>query len=199
MDEAGLEEETIIIYTSDHGDFVGNHGMVEKCAAGQNVYEDILNIPLIIKYPGKIKKGARTAELVTLADILPALIEILDLKTPEFNYPIQGKSMADMILNNGSMNRKYIVSESWSQATVITQNHKLGIMLDPTVVHETWDYRDFGNMFFDLKNDPTEIDNKIHDDKYQNEIKRLSSYYEEFKQNIPATGKNEMVRQKLNR
>jgi arylsulfatase len=37
-------DETIVIYASDHGDFVGNHGMVEKSAAGQNVYEDILNI-----------------------------------------------------------------------------------------------------------------------------------------------------------
>jgi len=57
LEETGLKESTLVIYTSDHGDFVGHHGMVEKNAIGQNVYEDILNVPLIIKYPGKTIKG----------------------------------------------------------------------------------------------------------------------------------------------
>ena len=197
LDKAGLEEETIVIYTSDHGDFVGNHGMVEKAAAGQNIYEDILNIPLIIKFPGKTKKGQRTAELVTLADILPTLIEMLELETPGFKYPIQGESMSDVILNKGSMHRAYVVSESWSQATVITKNLKLGMMIDPTVVHENWDYRDFGDMFFDMKRDPLETDNKINDKKYQKEIIKLKGYYDEFVKLTPATGKNEMVNQKM--
>ena len=197
LDDAGIEEETIVIYTSDHGDFAGNHGMVEKAAAGQNVYEDILNIPLIIKIPGKTSKGKRTAELVTLADILPTLIDILGLKTPEIKHPIQGKSMADVILKNGSMNREYVVSESWSQATIITKNKKLGIMLDPTVVHKDWDYRAFGDMFFDMKKDPLEIDNKINDTKYQKDIGKLRGYYGEFVKNTPATGKNELIQEKL--
>lgn len=196
LDEAGLEEETIVIYASDHGDFVGNHGMVEKAAAGQNIYEDILNVPLIIRYPGKIKKGKRTAELVTLADILPTLIALLDLKSPQLKYPIEGKSMVNVLLKNGSMNRKYVVSESWSQATVITEDHKLGIMLDPTAVHKNWDYRDFGDMYFDRKTDPLEIENKIKDLNYQREIKKLRSYYEEFVRNTPATGKDEMIKKK---
>jgi len=193
LDVAGLEEETIVFYTSDHGDFVGNHGMVEKAAAGHNVYEDILNIPLIIKIPGKKISGRRTAELVTLADVLPTLIELLGLEMPELAYPIQGESMADVILNNGSMNRSYIVSESWSQATVITENYKLGIMLDPTDVHANWDYREFGDMFFDRGKDPLEIANGIGDKGYRNEINTLKGYYEEYISNTPATGKEELV------
>lgn len=194
LEESGMEEETIVIYTSDHGDFAGNHGMVEKAAAGQNVYEDILNIPLIIRYPGKTKKGVSTAEFVTLADILPTLIDILDLEIPDFKYPIQGKSMVGVILDNGSMNRKYIVSESWSQATVITERYKLGIMLDPTVVHPNWDYRDFGDMFFDRDKDPLETDNRIHDENYETEIEKLRAYYEEYVKNTPATGKDELIK-----
>ena len=193
LDEAGLKEETIVIYTSDHGDFAGNHGMVEKAAAGQNVYEDILNIPLIIKYPGKTAKGQRTAELVTLADVLPTLIDLLGLEVPDLKYPIQGESMADLILNNASMNRKYVVSESWSQAAVITRDHKLGIMLDPTAVHKNWDYRAFGDMFFDMEKDPLEIDNKINNIKYQDDINKLRYYYGEFTRSTPATGKDERV------
>jgi arylsulfatase len=199
LEEADLEEETIVIYTSDHGDFVGNHGMVEKAAAGQNVYEDILNIPLIIRFPGKTKNGKRTAELVTLADVLPTLIEMLDLKVPDLKYPIQGESMADIITKNGSMNRDYLISESWSQAAVITQNSKLGIMLDPTVVHKNWDYREFGDMFFDMEKDPLEIDNKINDKNYEQEIAKLRGYYKEFVKNTPPTGKDEMIKNRLNK
>lgn len=197
LEEAGIENETIVIYTSDHGDFVGNHGMVEKAAAGHNIYEDILNIPLIIKIPGKTAEGKRISELVTLTDVMPTLIEVLDLEIPEMKYQIQGESMADLLLNGKSMNREYVVSESWSQASVITKNHKLGIMIDPTVVKPDWDYRDFGDMFFDMENDPLEINNGINEDKYQSVINELKGYYEEYTARIPSTGKDEMVKQKL--
>jgi len=197
LEEAGLEEDTLVIYTSDHGDFVGNHGMVEKAAVGQNVYEDILNVPLIIKYPGKTHKGKRTAELVSLVDVLPTLIDLLDLDVPELTFPMQGMSMADLILKNKPMNRDYVVSESWSQAAVITREHKLGIMLDPTAVHKNWDYRDFGEMFFDRASDPLEIHNGIREAKYQPVIQALRSHYEAFKKQVPDTGKAERVRQAL--
>ena len=87
LENANIKEETIIIYTSDHGDFVGNHGMVEKAAAGHNVYEDILNIPLLIRIPGNTNQIKRTAELVTLTDVIPTLIDLLDLKTPKLEIP----------------------------------------------------------------------------------------------------------------
>lgn len=197
LEEAGIEDETIVIYTSDHGDFVGNHGMVEKAAAGHNVYEDILNIPFIIKIPGKTAKGKRIAELVSLTDVLPTLIELLDLKVPESKYKIQGESMADLILHNKSMNRKYLVSESWSQATVITKDYKLGIMIDPTAVKPNWDYREFGDMFFDRSSDPLEINNQINEEKYQSVIDTLKSYYNDYVRTVPATGKDELVKMAL--
>ena len=56
---------------------------------------------------------------------------------------------------------------------------------------------DFGDMFFDMKKDPLETDNKISDIKYQKEIITLKGYYDEFVKNTPATGKNEMVNQKM--
>ncbi|MDO8951144.1 MAG: sulfatase-like hydrolase/transferase, partial [Draconibacterium sp.] len=197
LDEAGIAEETIVIYASDHGDFVGNHGMVEKAAAGQNVYEDILNLPLIIRYPGNKQNGKRTAELVSLVDIYPTLVELLGLNLPELKHPLQGESMAQTLLSGKPMKRKYFVSESWSQATVITKDQKLGIMLDPTPIHKNWDYRNFGDMFFDLKNDSLELDNKIDEKQYKSDINKLRNYYEEFLKIVPSTGKDEVVQQKL--
>ncbi len=89
LDKANIKEETIIIYTTDHGDFVGNHGMVEKAAAGHNVYEDILNIPLMIRIPENTIKGKHTAELVTLVDIIPTLVDVLGLKNTKFKLYVR--------------------------------------------------------------------------------------------------------------
>lgn len=199
LDKAGLTNETIVIYASDHGDFVGNHGMVEKAAAGQNVYEDILNIPLIIKYPGNKENGKHIGELVSLVDIYPTLVELLGLKAPKLKYPLEGESMMQTLLFGKPMKRKYFVSESWSQASVITKDEKLGIMLDPTPIHKNRDFRDFGDMFFVRAKDPLEIDNKIDDEKYNSDIQTLRNYYREFTKKIPDTGKQEVVEQKLNK
>ena len=196
LDETGQTNETIVIYTSDHGDFVGNHGMVEKSAAGQNVYEDILNIPLIIRYPGNKKNGKHVGELVSLVDIYPTLVELLGLKMPQLKNPLQGESMVQTLLSGKPMKRNYFVSESWSQATVITKDQKLGIMLDPTVLHKNWDFRSFGDMYFNRTKDPLEIDNRIKNSGYQKDIAKLRAYYDEFVKNIPATGKDEMIGKK---
>ncbi len=106
--------------------------------------------------------------------------------------------MVKSLLSGKPMKRNYFVSESWSQATVITKNQKLGIMIDPTVLHKNWDFRDFGDMFFDVKKDPIEVDNKISDKKYEKEISKLRGYYDEFIQNTLATRKEEMIKHKEN-
>jgi hypothetical protein len=66
-------------------------------------------------------------------------------------------------------------------------------MLDPTVVHPNWDYREFGDMFFDRGKDPLEIDNRIADTAYRDDINTLRGYYKKFTENTPATGKEELV------
>jgi arylsulfatase A-like enzyme len=199
LDEAGIADETIVIYTSDHGDFVGNHGMVEKAAAGQNVYEDILNIPLIIRIPGNKQNGKRTAELVSLVDIYPTLADLLGLQLPEMKYPLQGISFAKTLTKGKTLKRDYFVSESWSQASVITRDFKLGIMLDPADFQRKFDFRAFGDQFFIRKSDSLEVKNQIGNDAYKAEIEKLRAYYDEFVKHIPSTGKDEWVQQKHNK
>lgn len=196
LEEEGLEDETIIIYTSDHGDFAGNHGMVEKCAVGHNVYEDILNVPLIFKYPGRTKKGERNCELVSLVDIYPTLVELLDLRLPEdMKYGLQGESLVDVIFDGAPVKREYFVSESWSQAAVITEDYKLGIWKDPTVVHPKNDYRTFGDMFFDYRTNPLEVANDVGNPEYGAQIMKMRGFYDDFVQSIPDTGLKERIAQ----
>jgi arylsulfatase A-like enzyme len=197
LDEAGIAEETIIIYTADHGDFVGNHGMVEKAAAGHNVYEDILNIPLIIKYPGNKQKGKRSAELVSLVDIYPTLVELLGLEMPQLKHPLQGLSLAETLTKGKPLKRDYFVSESWSQAAIIGKEFKLGIMLDPTDFQRKFDYRDFGDQFFVRKSDVLEIKNEIKNSSYTVEIEKLRKNYLEFCNNTPDIGKQEVIKKSI--
>jgi arylsulfatase A-like enzyme len=196
LGSAGMEKETIVIYVSDHGDFVGNHGMVEKAAIGHNIYEDILNVPLIIRYPAGFKGGREISDLVSLTDVFPTLVDLAKLELPELKHEIQGLSLVDLILNDQTLDRDYLVSENWSQATVITRDHKLGIMLDPTDYARSRDYREFGDMFFVRDQDPGEIRNAINDPGNEEEIEKLRAYFEDFKTKIPDTGKLEMIEKK---
>ncbi|SNR43662.1 Arylsulfatase A [Lutibacter agarilyticus] len=193
LEKAGMKDETVIIYSTDHGDFVGNHGMVEKAAMGHNIYEDILNIPLIIHYPGQ-SKGGKNYELVSQVDILPTILEMAGVEMPMLKHKVQGKSLHNLMQNNTSLNRDYIVSESWSQATVISENFKLGIMLDPTDFRKQFDYREYGDMFFDRLNDSLELQNQINNESCFDQINQLKSYYKEFEQNYPDIGKQEVVK-----
>lgn len=85
-----------------------------------------------------------------------------------------------------------MVSENWSQASIITNEYKLGIMLDPTDYARERDYRDFGDMFFVRSEDPGEVNNAMDDPKYAEVIEELRTYYEAFKSKTPAFGKMEL-------
>ena len=112
---------------------------------------------------------------------------------PELKYPLQGVSFAETLIKGKPMNRTYFVSESWSQATVITKNYKLGIMLDPTDYQRKFDFRSFGNQFFVRKSDSLEIVNQINNSLYNTEIEKLKGFYSEFSDRIPDIGKQEVI------
>jgi hypothetical protein len=112
---------------------------------------------------------------------------------PPLKHKIQGKSLHQLMDEDATLDRPYIVSESWSQAAIISKDYKLGIMLDPSKVKKQFDYRDFGDMFYDRSRDPLEIRNGIDDIKYSKQIDQLQSYYREFEQHFRDTGKQEII------
>lgn len=193
LEKAGMAENTIVIYSSDHGDFVGAHGMIEKAALGHNVYEETLQVPLMFYRKGKYPAGYRNDDLVGLIDLYPTLLELAGIPQPKTNYPLQGISLANTILKKAPIKRKYMISENWSQAAVITKDYKLGIMLDPTVAASKRDYRNFGDMLFERKSDPFEVNNRIHAPELQPVVKQLKQYYAEFEKTISDEGKKQMV------
>jgi arylsulfatase A-like enzyme len=160
LERFGLREDTIVIYTADHGDFVGSHGMVEKCAPGHNVYEDTLRVPLIVSWPGRLRRGAVSSDLAELVDLYPTLMELCGCQTPASPYELQGRSLAGTLLDGRPTGRDYSVSENWSQAAVITERYKLGEWLAPRDAGHA-DFREWGDMLFDLEADPFETRNLI--------------------------------------
>lgn len=194
LQEEGLLDNTIVVYASDHGDFAGRHSMVEKCAMGHNVYEETLRVPMIVSCPGTLKEGQVVNDLVELFDLFPTILELAGAQLPPSRYRIDARSLAPVLFGAPSVKRPYIISENWSQAAVITEDHKLGIWLDPTDYMKRWDFRSFGDMLFDRRQDPDEIHNCIGDPKYAVVEKQLRAYYDEFTSKVSAAGKNEVVR-----
>ena len=194
LEKNGMAENTIVIYASDHGDFVGAHGMIEKAALGHNVYEETLRVPMMFFWKGKFPAGYENDDLVGLIDMYPTIMELTGSKKPQTNYKLQGISLAKTLTAKKRTNRKYMVSENYSQATVVTKDYKLGIMLDPTVAAANRDYRAFGDMLFERKTDKHEVKNRINSTELQAVVKKLKSYYAEFEKKISDEGKNEMVK-----
>jgi len=76
----GLLDETIVVLTSDHGDNLGEHELVEHRFS---LYEAVLHIPLILRYPKALPQGTRVAEPVSLVDVMPTLLKLSGVEPPE--------------------------------------------------------------------------------------------------------------------
>nr|WP_246082912.1 sulfatase-like hydrolase/transferase [Nonomuraea diastatica] len=88
---AGELERTIVVYTTDHGDMMGAHGLMEK---GHELhYEETLRVPLLVRHPGR--PPARVRNLVSMVDIAPTLAELAGVPWPA--RPRDGRSFATMI------------------------------------------------------------------------------------------------------
>lgn len=77
LDERGLAENTIVIFTSDHGDMLWSHGWMKK----QCPFEESINVPMIIRWPGQIKAGTVSDALLGTVDVLPTLLGLMKVKT----------------------------------------------------------------------------------------------------------------------
>jgi arylsulfatase A-like enzyme len=95
LDSAGLAENTIVVYTSDQGFYLGEHGWFDK----RFMYEESLRTPFVIKYPGKIKPGISVEDMVVNIDFTPTLLEMAGISIPS---DIQGKSFASRLITNKS-------------------------------------------------------------------------------------------------
>jgi len=91
LDELGLRDNTIVVFTSDHGEHLGDHGRVQKGPPG---LDSCAHVPLLIRYPGQIGPGRRAAELVEAVDLAPTLVDWCGVQAPP---SFQGRSLRPLL------------------------------------------------------------------------------------------------------
>jgi arylsulfatase A-like enzyme len=106
MESLGIMENTIIVFTSDHGDSMGAHGLIQK---HNGFYDSFTHVPFIVYAPG-YKGPKRTAHMVELVDVMPTLLEMSGIPVP---YGCQGRSLAPFLRSEQDyVPREYVVMES---------------------------------------------------------------------------------------
>jgi arylsulfatase len=91
LNETGQTEETLVIFTADHGDHMGHHGIAGKSAPG---YDSCSRVPLIMRYPAGIQTGQVCDNLVELVDVAPTILELCGAEIPPV---MQGVSLASLL------------------------------------------------------------------------------------------------------
>ncbi len=107
LEETGQRKNTIVIFMSDHGELLGDHGMYLK---GPHMYDCSIHVPLILSWPGHFKAGLRSDALVELVDLVPTLLTSVGMPIP---IRVQGKSLFDICTGKANPHRhkNYIYAE----------------------------------------------------------------------------------------
>ena len=158
--DLGLDENTIIVYTSDHGEMAGAHRMWTK----HNMYEQSVRVPLIIRLPGDGAANAACDHLIEHVDLYPTLAELCALPIPE---NIHGRSFAPLLCNRAYQPRECVYSEYDFCHGVFTRDNRY-VGKPPILMVRTdrdkLNYLSWGRSeLFDLHNDPHEFHNAIDD------------------------------------
>lgn len=177
LDALGLSDNTVVVYTADHGEMMAEHGAWTKGGTG---YDAQIRVPLIIRWPGFFTKGKRTNELVCSIDLLPTLLEAAGLATPN---NIQGLSLVPLVQGKISRWRDYAFSELGSS----TQNT---CIMTRSKTHKYVLFRTNGQteheQLFDLVQDPWEMQNVVADENYSDVLAKLRSALAQWEAETPA-------------
>ena len=167
LNSQGLEKETIIIFTSDHGDLMGDHGLLFQ---GPAHYQGYIRIPLIWKVPGMTIPGTTTDSLASSVDIPMTILNILNIKSKNHPPGMQGYNLTPILKNPEIKIRDHCIIEEDEDSQ--RDSYKLPTLRVRTMVTEdnrTTVYQGYENTgdLFDLKNDPHELINLWHDENSQ--------------------------------
>ena len=177
LDETGLADDTLVVYTSDQGFFLGEHGWFDK----RFMYEESLRMPLVMRFPGRVRAGSVNADIVSNLDFAPTFLDIAGEGKPA---PMQGRSFRPLLLGRTvagwpeSFYYHYYEYPAVHQAKrhfgVRTKRHKL-IRFYHDI--DAWE-------LFDLAEDPLELRNVYGDPAYagvrralESELRRLQAFY----------------------
>lgn len=164
LEDTGQADNTIVIYTADHGDMCGSHRMIDKHYI---MYDDVVKVPLVIRWPDAISPGTVIDDFIcNFLDIPPTLLDILEKEIPDF---FSGRSMIPLLQGEQV--------KDWRTEAVSTYNgQQFGLYTQRMIRNNDWKYiwntTDIDELY-DLNNDPHELYNVIDQDQYQPLIQEL--------------------------
>ena len=151
LDDAGVAEDTIFVYTSDHGHMLGEHGLAAKHLA----YEESVRVPMIVRYPKMIKPGSVRDDIVANIDVAPTLLDLAGAPIPK---DVCGNSMRPLLEAGDKPVKNWVEDYAFLHETCVavrTDKHKI---IQYQNVNE-WE-------LYDLVTDPYEITNLYGVAKY---------------------------------
>ncbi|WP_059053976.1 sulfatase family protein [Paenibacillus senegalimassiliensis] len=156
LDELGLADNTLVVFTTDHGHFFGQHGLQAK---GGFHYEDLIKLPFIVRYPGKVPAGQRSDAIQSLVDLVPTFLSFCDLPIPS---SIAGVDQKKVWLGQQDQARDHAICEFRHEPTTIHQKTYVDARYKITVYYN----QTYGEIF-DLQEDPKELHNLWDEPGYE--------------------------------
>ena len=175
LEDEGLEDNTIVIFTSDHGFHLGEHRFWMKVS----LHEESVRVPMIIKVPGK--KPAVTNSLVELLDLYPTIAELAGLK---YSKHLQGKSLVKMLDD----------PELTVRDAAFSVSHRNGVF-SYLLRTDKWAYIQYdedggsGSELFDMEYDPKQYNNLANNPRYENLV---NEFKEKLKQKLAEVRDNDL-------
>ena len=159
--DRGLEKKTLIIFLSDNGYHLGNHGVGNKLL----MYEESVRVPFIVSYPEVIERGRVIDELVSSLDVMPTILDFAGVPIPE---GLEGKTLRPLLMNKQNRLREEVFSEACGVA---------GLGIGHRMVRtRRWKYMlsDVNEeALFDLESDPYELNDLLDDPGARPQLERM--------------------------
>ncbi|NNF34103.1 MAG: sulfatase [Saprospiraceae bacterium] len=166
LDESGLAENTIVIYTSDQGFYLGEHGWFDK----RFIYDESFKTPLLVRWPGVTKGGSVENEMVQNLDFAQTMLEMAEIQAPD---DMQGESLTPLLKGDkDSWTREAVYYHYYEYPAVHMVKRHYGIVTkDFKLAHFYYDVDEWE--LYDRLKDPKELNNVFHDPDYQETVKSL--------------------------
>ncbi|WP_257658362.1 sulfatase family protein [Parapedobacter lycopersici] len=168
----GLAENTIVIYGSDQGFYLGEHGWFDK----RFIYEQSLRTPFVMRYPGVVAAGTSIDQFVLNIDLAPTLLELAGAAVPK---EIQGQSFLPILRDGNTAGRDAVYYHYYEYPEPHRVMPHFGVRTKQYKLVRFYGEKNFWELF-DLENDPNELTNLYGSDKYEATIMELKEKLKEL-------------------
>lgn len=156
LNERGLTDDTFVVFVTDHGEYLGEHGLYAK----NRIYETAYHIPLLMRFPGVIQPGTKVERFVDMTDFMPTVLSLMGV--PHSGRE-QGRDAAPLVQGESIRwdDEIYIHYSRFNRCGIFTPEYELAFV------------KDAESVLFDRRNDPEQVDNLYGRPEYEQVVRKL--------------------------